>query len=307
MSWPTVTFLDSTETYSTVINRPAWPYDIEIHMPIAITQAADGSYPDNGFFDPLKEAGDTLGTFDSRILSSSLWRMTADQKYSFNAFMRDLRMGRAENMIMRLGDDHTGFFPFCPDISDKGDYVVRELSRDQSGVQMSPFKWFEDTVALVMVTPSASAISLTPSNQGGLYIGNCAYGLMYPQNGIVPKAIYNFQTALSESGAPYSLDGDARGDSWEASFDLYCNSYNCMAIIDKLVKVYRTQDVPITVPKDYYMFGADQSSYLGLAGTYNAKFLGSERTDKEVILRVTHIGYNQFKIPMNFYMKEMVS
>jgi len=305
MSWPTFNFWDITDNYNVEINRPAWPYDVEIHMPIAITQAADGSYPDNGFFDPLNEAQDTLGTYDYRILSSSLWRMTADQKISFNAFMRDLRMGRAENMIMKLGNDYTGFYPMAPDYAENGNFVCRELSRDQSGMLLSPYKWFEDTIAFRMISSGGGGVSLAPMTQGGLFIGGNTYGLMYPQGGIRPKASYNFQTGISETGAPNSFDGGIAGDSWEAGFDLLCNGYSCSEIITKLTQTYRTADIPIVVPPDHYMFGADQSA--GLAGSYMTKFLGSERTDKEVILRVTHYGVDQFKIPMNFYMKEKVS
>ena len=305
MSWPTVSFYDATDNYSVDVNRPSYPYDVEIHMPIAITQAADGSYPDNGFFDPLNEAQDTLGTYDYRILTSSLWRMPADQKTSLNAFMRDLRMGRAENMVMKLGSAYTGFYPFGPDKGENGNFTVRELSRYQSGVQMAPFKWFEDTIAFVMTGGGGGGVLLSPMAQGELFIGGNAYGLMYPQDGIKPKPIYNFSTGISETGAPNSLDGGIVGDSWETGFDLLCNGYSCSEIITKLTQTYRTLDIPIVVPPNYYMFSADQSA--GLAGSYKAKFLGSERTDKEVILRVTHYGFNQFKIPMNFYMKERVS
>ena len=281
------------------INRPAWPYDVEIHMPIAITQAADGSYPDNGFFDPLNEAGDTLGTYDYRLLSMSTWRLPEDQKIEFNAFFNDPAMGRAENFMLRLGPTSTGFFPFGIDMGDYGDFIVRLVTRDQTGSLIDPYKWFEESPSFVMVTRATNALSLPGDDQGGLYIGDAVFGLLYPQEGIKPKTTYNFQTQLSVSGSPNSLDSGVLGDSWETGFELLCSGCNAYQVVDEIVNNKRTADIPIIAPAGYYLYGADQSS----GGTYTSKFLGSSHDDKEVILKISHIGFDQFRIPLNFWMK----
>jgi hypothetical protein len=293
--------LDIAEAVSVTVNRPTWGYETEIHMPIAITRAADGTY---GFFDPLNAAGTTLGTYDYRVMSSSLWRMTNAQKTAFNAFMLDAAKGRALNMVMRLSAEgvFTGFYPFGVDMCDNGDYTVRELTRDQSGKMMRPLKWYEDNMSLVMVTRGGVSFSAPAASQGKLYIGDIATGFMFPQSGIKPVSSYQFQTDLSLSGAPNSLNGPAVADSWETSFDLLCNTQNTYALIDQLVNKTRAADLTLVVPDHFDMFGADQSAN-GAGGTYTARFLGSSRTDKEVVLKITHEGFDRFKIPLTFWMK----
>jgi hypothetical protein len=302
MAWPTITFSDIAKANSVTVNMPGWGYETEIHMPIAITQAEDGKYPDNGFFDPLNAAGTLLGTFDYRVLSSCLWRMTPQQKSDFNAFMRNVSRGRAQDMVMGLGVSNIGFYPFGIDMSDTDDFIVREINRDQSGKQMRPFRWSEDGMSLIMISHVGVSFSAAPSSQGKLFIGDIVNGFMYPPGGIKPKPTYAFATQLSVSGAPSSINGPLTADSWETSFDLYCNTYNAWALIDQLVNKTRTADIPLIVPDHFDLFGADQSVG-GAGGTYTAKFLGSSRSDKEIVIKITHVGFNQFKIPLTFWMK----
>jgi hypothetical protein len=203
----------------------------------------------------------------------------------------------------RLGAEFSGFFPFGVDQFDNGDYVVRELSREQSGKLMRPFRWSEDTIKLVMVSKTGVSYSAVPSNQGSLYIGDCEYGFMYPPDGIRPKISYCFQTSLSMDGTPSSINGPLVGDSWETNFEIICNTYNAFCLIDQLVNKTRTANIDIVVPDHFDMFGIDQSNY-GVGGTYTCKFLGSERMEKEIVLKIIHEGFDRFRIPLSFWMKE---
>jgi hypothetical protein len=304
MAYNQITFLDYPNEISQIsVNFPAWGYETEIHMPICITQAADGSYPDNGFFDPLADDGVTLGSYDYRILKSALIRMTNYQKNYYNAFMRNVVLGRAQNMVMRLTAGQ-GFFPFGPDLSDNGNFVVRELSRQQSGKQMRPFRWYEDTVSYVLIGLGSGTPSATPHSQGHLQIG-AVTGLMYPQSGIKCDPKYEVQTQTTITGAPSSINGPLVGDSWVASFELLCNTYNAAALIYQFTHTTRTSDLTVVVPQHYDMFGVDQS-YLGAGGTFITKFLGSSRTDKEIVLNIKHIGHNQFLIPITLWLKAKI-
>jgi hypothetical protein len=188
---------------------------------------------------------------------------------------------------------------------DNGDYTVRELSRDQSGKLMRPFKWYEDDLSLVMVTRGGVSFSAYARSEGDFYIGSIGTGFMYPQNGITVSSTYCFDTQLSMSGAPSSVNGPLAGDSWEASFELQCNTYNAAALVEEIT-LSRTSDIILTVPDHFDMFGADQS-LLGAGGTFKTKFLGSSRTDKEIVLSMKHIGVEQFLVPMTFWMKEKIA
>ena len=305
MSWPTVTFLDSAKVNSVEVNRPAWGYVTEIHMPIVITQAHDGSYPDNGFFDtPDETEPPVYGTYDYRVMSASLWRLTDAQKTLFNAFMRDASMGRAQDVYMRLSavSIYTGFYPFGVDMCDNGDYRVRFIDRSQAGKQMRPFRWHEEDISMVVISKTASSYYAPARNEGKLFIGDISTGFAYPQNGIKPKSSYCHMTQILSGGAPSSISGPQAGDSWETEFELLCNTGNAAQLINQLVNISRTSDIQIVVPDHFDMFGADQSAN-GAGGTYNAKFLGSERTDKEIVLRIIHEGFDKFRIPMSFWME----
>jgi hypothetical protein len=217
-----------------------------------------------------------------------------------NAFLRNVTSGRAENFILRLGENHTGFYPFGPDRGDYGDFTVRLLTQEQSGCLREPYQWFEDTLSLVMVNFPTAPMVFPGLVQGGMSIGDFATGLMFPQNGINPKVSYNLQTGLGMSGVPNSLDGNLLSDQWECEFELSCNASNTVNTILQLLTVTRTQDVNIITPAGYFLYGADKGS----SGTYTSKFLGSSHDGKELILKVSHIGIDQFSIPLSFWLKE---
>jgi hypothetical protein len=303
MAWQTMTFLDLDSAASAVVNAPAYGYGVEFHMPICVSQAADGSYPVNGFFDPPAEDGVTFGTYDYRVLKNALCRMTNAQKNTLNTFMRGPLWGRGQNFKLALAG--TGFYPFGID-KQGTDFIVREIGREQSGKQMRPFRWYEDSIDLVLVSDTGIAPTLDPVSQGGLYVGVITTGFMYPQNGIKVISDYAVDTQIMQTGLPSSINGPMAGDSWTASFALICNRYNTNALINQLITVSRTSDITLVIPDHYDMFGAD-NAYLGAGGTFTTKFLGSSRTDKEIILSIKHIGYDQFEIPLTFWMKEKIA
>jgi hypothetical protein len=306
MAWPIITFWDMGKSNSITVNRPGWGYETEIHMPIAITQAEDGTYPENGFFDPLNEAGTTLGTYDYRVLSSSIWRMTNAQKNNLNSFMRSASLGRAQDFIMSVEaiGVSSGFYPFDPTLGDNGDYQVRIITQDQSGKQMRPFRWYEEKFSMVMVSHSTGTIIVpTARAQGKFFIGSIATGFMYPQAGFKPMAEYCYSTDLSITGVPSSMNGPVLDDSWTTSFELVCNASGAYQLVNQLVNVTRTADINLVVPTHFDVYGADWS-VAGVGGTYKSKFLGSSRTDKEVVLKIIHEGYDRFRIPLTFWLKE---
>jgi hypothetical protein len=293
----TLSIYNIAETAHVDVDLPHWPYDMEIHMPIVISKASDGTYPANGFFDPPDEDDPpNYGTYDYRILNIPSWKLSATQKTALNAFLRDPTMGRGENFIIRQGATSTGFYSCGADYIDHGDTIVRVLEDNQGGVLSTPYKWFEDQLKFIIVTPPATASAPTGYDEGEFYIGSCPYGFKMPQNEFSPESTYNLQTGISINGTPNSLDGPLSSDSWETTCTIECTTANAYYLITELLSK-RTADIDILVDGDWYPFGADWP----FGGSYTCKFLGSEMGEKEIVLRATHVGYDRWEIPLHFW------
>ena len=286
----TLTFSDGTHTIT--INAPTWPYSCEIVMPISSIKDSQGTPT---FFDPPNSTG-TLGTWDYRILNTGTWRIPSDQQLALSAFFQDASKGRGENVIMTL-QSGSGFFPFGPDLGDTGAFTVRLLSQEQSGRLGRPWNHFENTVTLVLVSAPGGYASPSQSIEGNLSIGTVS-GLQFVD--YAPKTLRNIKNYITKSGAPFCIDGASAGDSYETSFVQICNNGNSAALVAYLVSSYaRSNDIAIVAPSNYYFFAVDNSSN----GTYTAKFLGSDNTGKSMTLKITHERYNQFSIPLSFWLK----
>jgi hypothetical protein len=284
MSIYTLQFVSGVNTIT--IRMPDFGYTTEIHMPIYSAQKHPFGYT---FFDV-----DSTGGSDYRVLSTSNWLLTPAEKSALNGFFNDPDVGRCETVTMRLGASPTGFFPFGPDKGDKGDFTVRLLEQNQGGATYSPLIYFRDELKFIMVTAPA----YTPGAQtteGPFQIGNIT-GLMPPQIDIKAQSQYNCVQSLSRNGTPYLMDGLNISDSYETSFEQWCNDTNAAALVAYLVNTIRTEHVDITSGSNYYLFGIDNVS----SGTYKCNFLGSEMTKNEIILKLNHNRYNRWTIPLSF-------
>jgi hypothetical protein len=276
------------------VNLPKYGYDAKIHMPIVTQKACDGSY---SFFDPRKTG--LTGQYDYRTCDATLWNSPSG-KEGLNLFLSGVTMGRACDFTLSLGSDPTGYFPGGPDWGDKGDFTVRVVSRDQTGAMLAPWLWFQDGAQLIITghpayTPPAQV------KQGNFEIGSIQ-NLMFPQAGFKPKTDYNFDTGLSVSGVPHSLDSASASDTWESTWDQDLNTGNAAALINYLI-TNRDSNMALVAPSNFYPFGVDQ----GDSGIYSVKNIGSENTGKEIIISVKHIGFNQWIIPMNVWLKDKLS
>lgn len=285
----TMQFIASDGTYIE-INRPGYGYSCEIHMPITVVERHPYGYT-------LWDANNA-GTYDYRTCSFKL-QLPISQKSQLNTFLRSDALGRCETFTLRLGSDPTGFFPFGPDKGDVGDFTVRVLSQQQGGMLLAPWRYFQDDLTLVMVSAPSYSVSDGVS-QGSLSIGGCE-NLMYPQNGFAPDSYYNYRTDLARAGGPRSVDGLIASDTWVSSWDQICNTGKAAYLALTLIQVLgRAKDIAITAPDYSYVFGMDQGS----GGSYLTKFLGSDRTKNEVIIKMTNDRYNKWTIPLSFWFKE---
>lgn len=287
----TIRFTGADGTYIDV-NRPSWQYDVDIHMPITISDIEPDGY---SFFDVSNN-----GAYDYRILSTAKLQLPAAQKANLNSFFKSTLKGRCETVTMALGSDPTGFFPFGPDLGDSGTFSVHVLSRTQSGQLLQPWKYWEDDIALVLVPPSPAYTPARGAIQGSLQIGTIT-GLMAPQAGFNPASNYKYQTLITRTGTPYSQDGREASDFWETSWDQQCNNGNASVLVAFLVSTAgRTADITITTPAAQYPYGSDKLS----GGSFVSRFLGSSRSKNEVIIKISHNAYNHFLIPLSFWMTQ---
>lgn len=295
MSQDTMRLTDMSTGAHIDIYRTQWPYKTEIHAPICISQASDGTYPDNGFFDPGLE-------YDYRILNMSALMLPASQKINLNAFLNSVSQGRCENFILDLGIDSTGFYPFGIDIGDAGTFIVRVISRTQSGMKTDPWKWFTDEISMVLIdsTGAGSTEGLVGRNEGVFYIGDIENGFIMPDDGYEPESNYNFSTGITVSGVPHSIDNPKSSDYYTTKFTLSSNAYATNELITQLMTSTRTADIILRAPDSFCMFGVD---LIGHAGNYTCKFLGSSKTDKEVVLIIKHIHYDRFETELTFWCK----
>ena len=280
---------------SVTVNLPKYGYAAEIHMPITTFKASDGSY---NFFDPRDPDTALTGQYDYRVCNGTWWNDPA-VKAALNTFLLDPMEARACDFVMSLGSDPTGFFPGGPDWGDKGNFDIRVMSRNQTGLMFAPWKWFQDEPVFVIVShPSYTLPVQYP--QGSFEIGSIQ-NLMMPQGGFKPKIDYNFSSGISISGVPHSLDSTKYSDTWESSWDQDLNTGNAAALINYLI-VNRDANMALVAPSNFYPFGMDQ----GGNGTFSVKNLGSQNTGKEIIIEAKHIGYNQWIIPLNVWCIEKI-
>lgn len=289
-----IVFITPDNNRYVIVNAPGYGYSVDCVLPIVSPEKHPAGYT---FFDR-----DTLKVNHYRVLNTATWQLPTAQKVALNSFLRDADMGRCENFIMRLGATPTGFFPFGPDYGDVGDFTVRLIGQQQSGIQFSPWRYWQDRLSFVLVTAPAYALP-TDVDQGSFEIGSVD-GLLFPQNGFKPESRYNHRTDLSISGVPSSIDGLASQDSWESAWEQQCNQSKAAALVSFLTGATgRSAEIAILAGDYYYLYGTDKGS----SGLYACHFLGSERQEKKMVLSVRHDGYNRFTIPLRFWFTGLVS
>jgi|WetSurMetagenome_2_1015567.scaffolds.fasta_scaffold22159_2 hypothetical protein len=299
-----IKFWDITDTYYTIdLPTPQYPYTVDIHMPIYVSKAGDNSYSDNCFFDcPDENVPPNYGTFDYRLLKIDNWLLNDTQQTSLNGFFRDIDKGRGLNCKLKMGATGIGFFVAGPDYADFGNYTLRLLSHKQTGVLQSPFQCFKNEVIFLITSFSAEIPIVTYRNQGPLQIG-AVDGLMLPLQNIDAQIKYNVLNEYSMNGTPYSEIQHISSDSFETNFELECNTGNAYALVNQFEVTTRTNDLDIIIPSGNFLFGNDNWS----GGTYTCKFLGSTIEDTEIVLSLQHVGFEQWKIPLSFWLKEKIA
>ena len=313
-TWTDAVWSDGTGApTSLTINRPLHEYTAEIHMPIETIKSQIGDWH---FFD-----NDASGSSDYRLCTMNL-ELPVIQKQDLNDWIRLDNQGRALPFKMYIdsglsgavaGDASDGFYPFGPDlyaVGNSGDTsyscIVQPVQHEQGGALWQPFRWFEDKLTLLLVSPVSALPVSSLCSTGGQAQGPLSFGmvsgLMFPQDGFKPKPAYNYDIGVSLAGVPGVVD--AVTDYYETSFEVAANLGNAAALISMLTGITGTSGransmtfyaVSNGSQPDPYPFGIDNPS--GEEG-FSVHLLGAEKKDNEIVLKITHESYNRFRIPL---------
>jgi hypothetical protein len=288
----TLTLITLDQLHSVTIAVPQYGYTASLHMSIHTNDTREH----NGrisFFDCGQ-------AYDYRTCTIDTWMMPAAQKTALNAFLRDSTQGRTSNLMLQLGNNHSGFFPFGPDLGDVGNFTINITDRKQGGSLLSPWKYFSDGFTMVMV----SASSYSPA--GGTRQGNFSVAgvddLMFPQAGFKPESKYSVNTDITRNGTPYYTDGSQSSDYWLSKFDQELNTGKAAKLLTALANV-RDGSMSIIAGSDYYLFGGDNYG----AGIFAVKSLGSQTTSNEIVINARHVAGNRWTIPLVFVYEDSIA
>jgi hypothetical protein len=263
-----------------MLSMPLTGYEVSISMPIKICKLEDGSYShwDNGL------STSPVTNWDTRICKAK-WQLnktdtdtlTALIKIGYNPSVNK----RGENITLSLGSDPTGFFPAGPDFGDKGDFTVRILSINQTGLLESPYKWYETELTFSIITPPSYSLP-SEISEGNFQIGSVSE-LRYPPQGFKPALLLNMNIFLSQTGSPSIVDGREASDTFETSFDMVCNQTKAAALTAFLTGINgRGLPMSIITPSNVEPFG----EYNG-----NGTFVSKLTTQK---LTIKHNSWDSF-------------
>lgn len=256
-----------------IIDYPAWEgYYSQVVMAIEPIELSYGwEVHNNGIL------------FDYRLCHIDRSILTETEAANIETFLYG---NRGVSINMAIGTD-SNFFPFGPDKGDTGTFVVRVLDRQLSG--MDQFKQFDKAWHILLVTaPEYSLPAVT--NQDNFQIGTVD-GLLYPQIGINPSRYFGLINGVSYGGDGYSVD--TRDNVSTTSFIQTCNEGLAAELIEFLAGATgRHQDITMIAPDDYYLFGVEN----GGGATYTCKLI-------QKTIECRQLNYEEFEIPLNFYMK----
>lgn len=278
------TFINGENTLE--MPSPEFGYEVEITQALKWGTTSDGQYVawDNSYSQSNKRI------YDKRVLKNLSFIVDYSKQNEAHSFFSSAIKGRCENITLRLDSIRKGFFPFGPDLGDTGDFVCRIINVEQGGLRLSPFRRFGTNLEIVLV--SAPAYSIPSKLSEGSFTFGTIDGLQYPQGAFDLNVIRNNRTDLTQTGAPYSIDGDSSADNWEMNFSMELHPINASRLFDYVTSTVRANDFTIQTPANYYMFGAQKGS----SGTYTCKQLTNP-------INVKHESYYRMTTNFHLWMK----
>jgi hypothetical protein len=275
----------------TNINPPNWGYVSEFHFPcIFNAKATDGSL--FFFYSPLSVTDEYVVCKDWEML------IPYSQKSAMDTLVRNT--SRGFTAYLGLGDLPNGLYPFGLYQNPPTHlFGITILSIEQTANQQSPKNYFSYKTSFVSPQSfwDSSSANIGQGHFSLSFPGTTCSNLPYPDAGFDLSFSYSQSNSLLNTGVVTTIDGGYTSDSFEVTCELLCNAgnyYNLHAFIAAyLTKCISSGPTTMTM-RGYDIFGADA------AVGHTVQFLGSEKSEKEIVLKATHVSYNRWKIPLMF-------
>jgi hypothetical protein len=192
---------------------------------------------------------------------------------------------------MSLGETATGFFPFGPDLGDKGDFIVRITDAFGGGISAEYYRHFEAGIALKLVSAPAYTYP-SPKYEGPMVISGMS-GYRFPQSQFVPDVEYAYEQNITAGGGISEIDMGRNADLITTEFDIETCQVNAANLIGML-KTVRSGNITIVTPPHWWLGGAN----LGGNGTYTCMNIMQT-------IKFKHERHDYFVIPMKLWIKSV--
>lgn len=268
-------------SYSLETENPSYGYEVTYHTSLIVNELRSAF-----------KIYDRGSTYDYRTLSISKKDIPESLMSTLEDYLNSPDVFRCENITLRLGSTPTGFFPAGPDKGDVGDFTVRVMQNQSSGIKTNPWRYFNESFEFVIVsTPSYSIPALV--QEGNISLCSLTNGFRYPEDGFNPSYKYGRVQLLTNSGDPYSVDGGESSDLLTTEFTLNTRAPNMGRLLDSLLTLRGGETELVTLSK-HYPFGTTPSETLDSPSTYDVQCVNSE-------FSVIHSRYDNFSVNLKLW------
>lgn len=261
---------------SITIDAPLYGYSVEIELAFTVARFI-------GRFSSV----DYGSSYDHRMLVASTHWLNESTATALYAFLRE---NRGEDVSLILGDDPTGFFPFGPDLGDKGTFSVYVDDCKGEGITDNPFRHFAPELRLKLRSAPAYTIP-GPTDEGNLEF--CGVKFRWPQEGVSPELERSLTQGYTRTGVPFSVDLGSGGDVVTTELKLESGAANISYILSVLTAEGRTGDLPLNGAEHHWLCGPENGS----SGSYLTRLIDNK-------LVITHDRCNSFSMPVKLWMRE---
>jgi len=235
---------------------------------------------------------DDGSSFDVRTCNVT-FIMNATDANSLLGVWKDADKGRGVTGSLVL-PSASGFYPFGPDYGDAGTFGVRMIDLEPGPPLEEPWLYFRNTIRFVMTSHPAYGLP-TQQAEGDLTIGAVS-GLRYPPEFTSPEIRYAVATVLTRNGTPYTVDRLPSSDVYETTLNMVLRQNKAAALLNHLVATVRANNVTITDGGNGYLFGRSA----GQGAALTCQWVNE-------VVNVRHRRFDEFEMPLTFYLTTVVS
>jgi len=273
--------------YSITVDNPLLGYSSFVKLPLWYAEKENG----------MVGVHDAGIQYTSRICECT-FQLDYTNTLALVEFFNNPGKGRG-NLITMTIPSGNGFFPFSPDFGDVGYFGVRVINFKQGNQLTEPFRWFETTLQIVLITPPTIGNTFpSPIDYGTVQIGTVT-SLQYPENLFESEQLMNINEKALYGAGVGSVDLGPTADSYRVRFTLTATqqkmaeliNYFTVTLRDSVNKTYLT--TTITTIDNQFIYGIEK----GGAGEYESLLLTKD-------LCIVHEAYNLFTVSLTFLMVE---